>query len=190
MTDPIVAHIWFTDGVKRTVHQEASGRQYVLDEDGEQVHGVWFIPPEELIAPDASLTRDDAATSPMRRYLPLLVAVTIIVAAGTAIRHLAEADGGTTTGNNAVVEKVQDEELAITRYLIKHHGVRFIYSEGLSAKGMPDYRLRLDLTGSSTSDLSRWRLGTPGVSCWPRRFSTYCRSKMPLPRGRRTRRRR
>lgn len=60
MTDPVVAHIWFTDGVKRAVYQEPSGRQYVLDGDGEKVHGVWYIPPEELIGPDAIVENSHA----------------------------------------------------------------------------------------------------------------------------------
>ncbi|MBM4071394.1 MAG: hypothetical protein FJ271_21020 [Planctomycetes bacterium] len=53
ITDPIVAHVWFTDGAKRAVYRESSGRQYILDDDGDKVHGVWYIPEEELIEPDA-----------------------------------------------------------------------------------------------------------------------------------------
>ena len=35
--DPIIAHVLFTDGARRAVHQEASGKQYVLDDEGEKV---------------------------------------------------------------------------------------------------------------------------------------------------------
>ena len=51
VTDPIVAYVLFTDGAKRPVYQEASGRQYVFDE-GEKVYGVWYLPPEERLGPD------------------------------------------------------------------------------------------------------------------------------------------
>ena len=51
MTDPIVAYVFFTDGAKRPVYQEPSGRQYVFDED-EKVYGVWYLPPEERLGPD------------------------------------------------------------------------------------------------------------------------------------------
>jgi hypothetical protein len=53
VTDPIVAYVLFTDGVKRPVYQEPSDRQYVFDED-EKVYGVWYLPPEEQerIGPD------------------------------------------------------------------------------------------------------------------------------------------
>jgi hypothetical protein len=58
MTDPIIAYTWFTDGVKRAVYLEASGKQYVLDEEGEKVHGVWYIPPEESFGPDIIVDGD------------------------------------------------------------------------------------------------------------------------------------
>ena len=47
--DQIVAHVWFVDAIKRTVFQQADGRQYVLDDDGEPVPGVWLIPKEEVV---------------------------------------------------------------------------------------------------------------------------------------------
>jgi hypothetical protein len=46
MNDPVIAHVDFVDGVRRPVYEQLDGRQYVLlDEDGERVHGVWFLPP-------------------------------------------------------------------------------------------------------------------------------------------------
>ncbi len=42
MTDPIVAYILFTDGAKRPVYQEPSGKQYVIDDEGEKVYGLDF----------------------------------------------------------------------------------------------------------------------------------------------------
>jgi hypothetical protein len=41
--NPIIAHVLFTDGARRAVYQEASGKQYVLDDEGEKVHGVCFF---------------------------------------------------------------------------------------------------------------------------------------------------
>ena len=45
--DGHVADVEFTDGVWRPVHQDAQGRQYVLDATGEPVFGVWFIAEDE-----------------------------------------------------------------------------------------------------------------------------------------------
>jgi hypothetical protein len=56
--DPIIAHVLFTDGARRAVYLEASGKQYVLDDEGEKVHGVWYLPPEERIGPDAVVDAD------------------------------------------------------------------------------------------------------------------------------------
>ena len=47
MPDPI-AYVWFVDGVKRPIFEEPNGRQYVIDDDGEPVYGVWYVPPEVL----------------------------------------------------------------------------------------------------------------------------------------------
>ena len=44
-SDPIVCYTFFTDGQKRPVFED-SIRQYVIDDDGDVVRGVWFIPPE------------------------------------------------------------------------------------------------------------------------------------------------
>jgi hypothetical protein len=52
MPNPIIAFVLFTDGAKRPVYQEPSGKQYVIDDEGEKVHGVWYLPPEERIGPD------------------------------------------------------------------------------------------------------------------------------------------
>jgi hypothetical protein len=46
MPNPVVAVTDFADGVRRSVFEEPDGRQYVYDNDGERVYGVWFIPPE------------------------------------------------------------------------------------------------------------------------------------------------
>lgn len=45
MTEP-VAYISFDDGVMRPVYEDRPGRQYVIDDGGERVYGVWFIPRE------------------------------------------------------------------------------------------------------------------------------------------------
>jgi hypothetical protein len=56
--DPIIAYVKFTDGARRAVYLEASGKQYVVDDWGEKVHGVWYLPPEERIGPDAVVDAD------------------------------------------------------------------------------------------------------------------------------------
>ena len=45
----------------------------------------------------------------------------------------------------ADVEKVQADQLEIMRWLIREHGVKEIYSEGLTEKKMPDLRLRVEV---------------------------------------------
>ena len=45
--DRVVAHVEFLGGAMRPVYEQPDGRQYVHDDDGEQVFGVWFIPREE-----------------------------------------------------------------------------------------------------------------------------------------------
>jgi len=52
--DPIIAYVRFVDGTRRPVDLEAS----VLGCDGEKVHGVWYLPPEERIGPDAVVDAD------------------------------------------------------------------------------------------------------------------------------------
>ena len=42
MPEPI-AYVWFVDGVKRPIFAEPDGKQYVLDDDGEPIYGVWYI---------------------------------------------------------------------------------------------------------------------------------------------------
>jgi hypothetical protein len=46
MTDPIISRVRFADGAERDVFEQLDGRQYVLDDDGEPTHGVWYIPPD------------------------------------------------------------------------------------------------------------------------------------------------
>jgi len=51
MLDPIVAYVEFVGGAMRPVYEEPGGRQYVIDNDGEPVYGVWIIPREECDRP-------------------------------------------------------------------------------------------------------------------------------------------
>jgi hypothetical protein len=46
--DEYVATVQFTDGEWRPAYDEADGRNYVIDGDGEDVYGVWFFPPDEI----------------------------------------------------------------------------------------------------------------------------------------------
>jgi hypothetical protein len=43
---PIIAWVEFNDGPMRPVYEDVDGRQFVIDDDGQWVYGVWFIPPE------------------------------------------------------------------------------------------------------------------------------------------------
>lgn len=54
MTEPI-AFIDFVDGVLRPVFEDSPGRQYVLDDDGNRVYGIWHLPLEECVQPDVVL---------------------------------------------------------------------------------------------------------------------------------------
>lgn len=60
-------------------------------------------------------------------------------------RELAALDGIDFDENTALVEKIQADELAIARFLIKSQDIRTVYSEGISKQTMPAYRLRLDI---------------------------------------------
>jgi hypothetical protein len=51
MNDPIVAYVEFVGGATRPAFQDAGGRQYVLDDGGNAVWGVWFLTPEECDQP-------------------------------------------------------------------------------------------------------------------------------------------
>jgi hypothetical protein len=46
MSDPIIGRRLFVDGIRRPIYEDAGG-QYVLDDDGERVYGVYLIPMEE-----------------------------------------------------------------------------------------------------------------------------------------------
>jgi hypothetical protein len=52
-TYPVIATVPFTDGVERPIFLDAHGRQYVIDDDGNRVYGVWVYVDEPLIV-DAS----------------------------------------------------------------------------------------------------------------------------------------
>jgi hypothetical protein len=44
--DPVIGHCQFADGALRPVYDDGK-RQYVIDDDGYRVYGVWLIPKEE-----------------------------------------------------------------------------------------------------------------------------------------------
>ena len=56
-----------------------------------------------------------------------------------------ELDGIDFEANLADVGRVQEDELAIARFLIANHGLKEIFSEGLSDETMPGLHLRLDV---------------------------------------------
>jgi hypothetical protein len=50
----IIGRCPFTDGFYRDVYEDAEGRQYVWDLDGERVYGQWLPPADEPAVTDAS----------------------------------------------------------------------------------------------------------------------------------------
>ena len=56
MDEKPIASIPFTDGIPRPVFRDAGGRQYILDEEGQPVYGVWVYidEPEIVNRPDSS----------------------------------------------------------------------------------------------------------------------------------------
>jgi hypothetical protein len=44
--DPIIGHCAFADGAMRPIYDNGR-RQYVIDNDGYRVYGVWLIPEDE-----------------------------------------------------------------------------------------------------------------------------------------------
>jgi hypothetical protein len=58
---------------------------------------------------------------------------------------LCKLDGIDFEANLDTVEKVQEDQLAIARYLIREHGLQYVYLEGLTEQTLPDLRVRLDL---------------------------------------------
>jgi hypothetical protein len=52
MTDPILGHRLFVDGIARPVFlDEATGRQYVINDDGDRLDGQWLRAEEEADRP-------------------------------------------------------------------------------------------------------------------------------------------
>ena len=53
--DRAIDSIPFTDGVERPVFLDADGRQFVLDDDGDPVHGMWiYVDEPEIVTPVGS----------------------------------------------------------------------------------------------------------------------------------------
>jgi hypothetical protein len=50
MIGQVIGYREFVDGTRRPIYWDATG-QYVLDDDGERVYGVWLIPDEECDLP-------------------------------------------------------------------------------------------------------------------------------------------
>ncbi len=46
-----IAYIECEDGTRRAVFEDFGGRQYLLDDEGEPVYGVWYIPRGECDRP-------------------------------------------------------------------------------------------------------------------------------------------
>jgi hypothetical protein len=58
---------------------------------------------------------------------------------------LCKLDGIDFQANLDAVEKVQDDQLAIARYLIREHALQAGYHEGVTEQTLPDLPVRLDL---------------------------------------------
>jgi hypothetical protein len=55
--DTLIGKIRFVDGSYRDIFQQPDGRPYVVDDGGEPIHGVWIIPEEKCVWPDAVVER-------------------------------------------------------------------------------------------------------------------------------------
>lgn len=53
-----IAHVEFAGGPMRLVYADA-GRQYVIDDHGTRIYGVWFIPRDDADTPLVVETGDD-----------------------------------------------------------------------------------------------------------------------------------
>ena len=49
MNSQPIASLKFNDGTSRPVYEDDYG-QYVFDNEGDPIYGVWYVPPEELEA--------------------------------------------------------------------------------------------------------------------------------------------
>jgi hypothetical protein len=45
--DRVIGRRLFTDGIERDVYEDAQGRRYVFDGDGQKVYGQWLLPAYE-----------------------------------------------------------------------------------------------------------------------------------------------
>jgi hypothetical protein len=46
-TNRVIGSLSFTDGAERAADEDATGRQYVIGDDGEPVYGQWHSPADE-----------------------------------------------------------------------------------------------------------------------------------------------
>jgi hypothetical protein len=51
MLDPIIGHRHFVDDSTRPIFEQVDGRQYVFDDDGKRVYGVWIISVDRIDLP-------------------------------------------------------------------------------------------------------------------------------------------
>ena len=49
--DHVIAYTECTDGTRRPVYEDVKGKQFVYDDDCEQVYGVWLTPEDESDLP-------------------------------------------------------------------------------------------------------------------------------------------
>jgi hypothetical protein len=47
MSAPIIGYRYFVDEARRPIYEDAQGSQYVLNDDGERVYGLYFFEEEE-----------------------------------------------------------------------------------------------------------------------------------------------
>ena len=65
MHSPVIGTRRFTDGVTRSVHQAEDGRQFVFDDDGAEVFGLWLLTEDALeLAPLVVKAMPRAAEEP------------------------------------------------------------------------------------------------------------------------------
>jgi hypothetical protein len=62
--DPSITHVNFTPGVRIAVFQQLDGRQYVFDNEGERVYGIWYVEPTAERRIDGGTRADNAKHLP------------------------------------------------------------------------------------------------------------------------------
>jgi hypothetical protein len=59
----IIATLAFTDGTQRDVHEDDEGRQFVVNEEGQAVYGIWILAEKPAVHQDCFAVRGSGVAS-------------------------------------------------------------------------------------------------------------------------------